>query len=90
MAPPSDPRDAGAQFERDIGRHDAQIEGLKEQNRQLHEDIKTLSKQIDEIKDILAGARGGWKTLMAVAGFASVMTGLALHFLDLVAGGSHK
>lgn len=88
MAPPFDP--TAAEVQRDIGRHDAQIEGLKEQIRQIHTDNKAMAQQLEEIKEILAGARGGWKTLMAVAGLASIITGMVLHFLDIVSGGSRK
>lgn len=88
MAPPFDT--TAAELQRDVGRHDAQIEGLKEQITQIHADNKAMAQQLEEIKEILAGARGGWKTLMAVAGFASVVTGTALHLLDFFAGGNHR
>jgi hypothetical protein len=50
--------------ERDIGRHDEAIGALKEDVAQLRTDVAA-------IKDLLSEARGGWKSLMWVAGFAS-------------------
>lgn len=54
------------EFHRDIGRHDAQIETLKD-------DMKSLKSDVHEIKLILAEARGGWRTLLATAGLAGTL-----------------
>ncbi len=50
--------------ERDLGRHDEAIDTLKADVAQLREDVS-------EIKELLAGARGGWKSLVWVVGVAS-------------------
>ena len=56
---------------RDIGRHDAQIETLQA-------DMAEMKKDVHEIKLMLAEAKGGWRTLMAVGGFAAAVgAGLA-------------
>lgn len=61
----------------DLGRHDAQIEQLKD-------DMQAVKSDVHEIKLMLSEARGGWKTLMMVAGFAAAvgagMTKLAALF----------
>jgi hypothetical protein len=49
---------------RDIGRHDAQIETLQA-------DMVLVKNDVHEIKMMLAEAKGGWRTLMAVGGFAA-------------------
>jgi hypothetical protein len=49
---------------RDIGRHDAQIETLQA-------DMVQVKNDVHEIKMMLAEAKGGWRTLMAVGGFAA-------------------
>lgn len=59
---------------RDLGKHDAQIEGLQMQVRQLHEDMASMLQQLQEINQMLSEAKGGWKTLLAAAGLASAAT----------------
>ncbi len=60
---------------RDIGRHDAQIETLQA-------DMAEMKKDVHEIKLMLAEAKGGWKTLMAVGGFAAVMGSIFTKFVE--------
>lgn len=60
---------------RDIGRHDAQIETLQA-------DMAEMKKDVHEIKLMLAEAKGGWKTLMAVGGFAAVVGSIFTKFVE--------
>jgi hypothetical protein len=60
---------------RDIGRHDAQIETLQA-------DMAEMKKDVHEIKLMLAQAKGGWKTLMAVGGFAAVVGSILTKLID--------
>lgn len=60
---------------RDIGRHDAQIETLQA-------DMAEMKKDVHEIKLMLAQAKGGWKTLMAVGGFAAVVGSIFTKFVE--------
>jgi len=60
---------------RDIGRHDAQIETLQA-------DMAEMKKDVHEIKLMLAEAKGGWKTLMAVGGFAAVVGSILTKLID--------
>jgi putative NADH-flavin reductase len=60
---------------RDIGRHDAQIETLQA-------DMAEMKKDVHEIKLMLAQAKGGWKTLMAVGGAAAFFGGLFVKVVD--------
>ena len=62
---------------RDIGRHDAQIETLQA-------DMAEMKKDVHEIKLMLAEAKGGWKTLMAVGGFAAVVGSILTKFIDWI------
>jgi prefoldin subunit 5 len=57
----------------DLGRHDAQIESLQQQVRQLHTDMQTMNATLGEINRTLSEARGGWKTLMLVGGIAAAV-----------------
>lgn len=58
------------QFQRDIGRHDAEIEALQTDMKELKHDVKKILATLSE-------ARGGWKTLLLVAGIAGTMGALA-------------
>lgn len=57
----------------DLGRHDAQIEGLQQQVRQLHTDMQAMNVTLQQISTTLSEARGGWKTLMLVGGIAAAV-----------------
>ncbi len=57
----------------DLGRHDAQIEGLQQQVKQLHRDMQAMNETLVEINRTLSEARGGWKTLMLVGGIAAAV-----------------
>lgn len=54
------------EIQRDIGRHDAQIESLQE-------DMRSVKTDVHEIKIMLAEAKGGWRTLMAMSSFAGIL-----------------
>lgn len=57
----------------DLGRHDAQIEALQEQVRQLHRDMQTMNATLSSISKTLSEARGGWKAMMLVGGIAATV-----------------
>ncbi len=57
----------------DLGRHDAQIEGLQQQVKQLHRDMQAMNETLVEINRTLSEAKGGWKTLMLVGGVAAAV-----------------
>lgn len=46
-------------IDREIGRHDADIDNLKT-------NVQAIRKDLDEIKELLAQTRGGWRVLLAV------------------------
>lgn len=66
-----------SELHRDVGKHDAQIEALQQQVSQLHSDMRSMITQLQEINTTLSEAKGGWKTLMMVAGVASAVTAMA-------------
>lgn len=59
----------GDETQRAIGRHDAEIDALKADMEELKRDVKM-------VLSTLAEARGGWKTLMLVAGVAGAVGAL--------------
>lgn len=52
--------------QRELGRHAAEIEALKRDLAELRVDVKAIRRMLDE-------ARGGWKTLLLVAGAAGAV-----------------
>jgi hypothetical protein len=63
------------EVQRDLGRHDAQIEGLQE-------DMKTLKSDVHDIKLMLAEAKGGWRTLVAVSSLAGILGAALMKLAD--------
>lgn len=57
----------------DLGRHDAQIEALQEQVKQLHRDMQAMNETLAQINTTLSEAKGGWKTLLLVGGIAAAV-----------------
>lgn len=69
---------AGGELQREIGRHDAQIEALQNEVKSLHADLKTALEQLASIQQTLAEARGGWKTMMWLGGLSAAVGGLVV------------
>lgn len=67
-------------IERDIGRHDEAIDTLKDE-------VAALRKDIAEIKEILASAKGSWKTLVAVGGVAGAIGAALFKLVTFLKGG---
>lgn len=63
--------------EREIGMHAKAIETLES-------DMSEVKRDLAEIKSLLAGARGGWKVLVAVAGLAATAGAALSKFLELI------
>lgn len=65
------------ELQRRVGRHDGDIEALKDR-------LDKMEPKLDKILETLAQARGGWKTLMMVAGVAGAMGAFAAKIAGLV------
>jgi len=59
-----------------IGRHDAQIDALERDLKNLREDIKEMNQTLHAIHTTLSQAKGGWKVLMLVGGAAATIGAL--------------
>lgn len=59
-----------------IARLQEQVTHLSESMEALKETNQQQSAKLDQVLLTLSEARGGWKTLMAVGGAASLVTGL--------------
>jgi hypothetical protein len=71
------------ELHRDVGRHDQAIIQLQVEVKELHADVRA-------IRDVLLEAKGGWRTLMLVAGAAGAAGALGMKLaatMGLVTGG---
>jgi uncharacterized 2Fe-2S/4Fe-4S cluster protein (DUF4445 family) len=62
-----------------------QIAVLKTEMKHLEQTISDMRNDLKEIKETLSEARGGWKTLMLVAGISSSVGALAVKFTPWLA-----
>ena len=53
--------------------NDHELGELQAEVRNVKEDVTEMKSDLRVIRDTLAQARGGWKTLLLVAGIAGVM-----------------
>lgn len=74
-------------IQRDLGRHDAQIENLEKDILDMRKDLTKLMEKIDNMNLILEQAKGGWKVLMMVGGLSAVLGGIVTKVLAFLWGG---
>ena len=74
------------EFQRDLGKHDAQIEALERDVHEMRKDMRRLFEKLEEINTTLATAKGGWRTLMWVAGASAAAGGLIVKALPFLNG----
>ena len=65
-------------LQRDLGKHDAQIEALDKDLREMREDMRRIFEKLEAINSTLSEAKGGWKTLMWVAGASAALGAAAV------------
>lgn len=70
-----------AEVQRDLGKHDAQIEALERDINEMRKDLRKVYDKLDEINTTLATAKGGWKTMMWVAGGSAAIGGFVMKML---------
>jgi prefoldin subunit 5 len=62
---------------RELATHANDIKHLQADMDKLVQDMEEIKKSLSEISKTLSEARGGWKTLMAIGGFISFLTGIS-------------
>ena len=62
------------EYDREIGEMTAKLQHLEASVVEMKADLKDISHTLSE-------AKGSWRTLLAVAGFSSVVGGLLVKFL---------
>lgn len=58
-----------------------ELENLSTRLTRLESDTKEQSKMLVEMRDMMLAARGSWKTVMGIAGFAAALGGMIAKFL---------
>ena len=61
--------------ERELAVHETEIKHLQDDMDRMAKDIDEIKKAVTDIQKTLSEAKGGWKTMMAVAGFAAAISG---------------
>ena len=56
--------------------HNVQIAILKTEQDYIKKSVDEMRDDLREIKEVLSQAKGGWKTLLLVAGVSSAVGGL--------------
>lgn len=71
--------------ERELAEHGVEIKHIQDDMDKMAADIADIRKSLSEINKTLSEAKGGWKTMMMVAGFASAVSGtlgFLLHYFS--------
>ena len=68
-------------IEHALGRHEAHIDSMKAAQQAQAVDIATIKDDIHAIREMLAEAKGGWRTLMWVAGAAGATGAVLAKFI---------
>ena len=61
--------------ERELAIHETEIKHLQDDMDRMAADIADIRKSLFEINKTLSEAKGGWKTLVWIAGLASAISG---------------
>lgn len=79
-----------AEMQRDLGKHDAQIDALEtrietldKDLREMREDMRRIFEKLETINNTLSEAKGGWKTLMLVGGLSAAVGGIVVKLASL-------
>lgn len=73
-------------LQRNLGKHEAQIEALDRDIREMREDMRRIFEKLEAINETLSEAKGGWKTLMWVAGASAALGGVVVKLISVVGG----
>jgi len=72
--------------ERELAVHETEIKHLQDDMDRMVRDIDEIKKSVEQINRTLSEAKGGWKTMMAVAGFAAALMATASYLIHLFTG----
>jgi hypothetical protein len=58
-----------------------ELENLSTRLTRLEADTREQSVILNELRDMMIAARGSWKTVMGIAGFAAALGGIIAKFI---------
>lgn len=67
---------------RELATHANDIKHLQHDMDRVVQDMEDIKSTLSDIQKTLSEAKGGWRTLMAVAGFASAVSGGLVWIID--------
>lgn len=70
------------QTARELATHASDIKHLQDDMDRVVQDMEDIKKSLADIQKTLSEAKGGWRTLMAVAGLASAFGGAIVWIVD--------
>lgn len=72
--------------ERELATHSVEIKHIQDDMDRMMKDIEEIKKSLEKINTTLTEAKGGWKTLMWVAGASSAVTAFAIMVHQFIFG----
>ncbi len=63
---------------------DRELGELSQRVSQLERSTAVQTEILNEMRDLMIAARGSWKTVMAISGFAAALGGLAVKLIPFV------
>lgn len=67
-----------------MGEYDRELSRLGEKVDRMEKDLSEMKDNVQEVRDIVVRAQGGWKALVVVAGAAAFISGIAVSILAWV------
>lgn len=64
--------------ETELATHSVEIRHIQDDMDRMANDITSIKESLEKINQTLSEAKGGWKTLMWVAGASSAVTGFLI------------
>lgn len=72
-----------AEIQRDLGKHDAQIESLERDLKHIRQDQQRIFEKLDSINQTLSEAKGGWKLFMIVGGASAAFGAFLIKLMSV-------
>lgn len=72
--------------ERELATHSVEIRHIQDDMDKMMKDMEEIKKFLADINKTLSEAKGGWKTLMWVAGASSAVTGFFIGLYTFFSG----
>lgn len=72
--------------ETELATHSVEIRHIQDDMDRMMDDIKSIKESLAEINKTLSEAKGGWRTLMWVAGVSSALTGTVIGIIQFFHG----